>query len=275
MFFMGENDLVPGWIEYNELHQAMLIWEEPMAKKTITVDIAGALEYPFQDQEWLKKLVVAGLLIFISFIPVIPVVLLLGYLGKIIQGIVIDRQKPSLPEWDNLSDYFQSGFRLFGAGIVYMLPAGVLITLGYVGMMIPVFLIELGGMSESEAFWYMIIGYLAGFGLMGIGTLISMITGLILPIAGTHVAVNEDFSAAFRFIQVWEIFKANWSGFLVSFLILIGASMILYYASYFLVITVVLCCLYPFVISGISAYLGFVGAALFGEAYRLGLDRIS
>ena len=121
----------------------------------------------------------------------------------------------------------------------------------------------------------MIVGYLAGFGLMGLGAMISMITGLILPVAGTHVVVKEDFSAAFHFRQVWELFKANWSGFLVSFLILIGASMILYYASYFLVITVVLCCLYPFVISGIAAYLGFVSAALFGEAYRLGLDRIS
>ena len=246
-----------------------------MAKKTMTVDIAGALEYPFQDQEWVKKLAIAGLMIFISFIPVIPVVLLLGYLGEIIRRIVLEGQKPSLPEWDDLNSYFQSGFRLFGVGFVYMLPSVLLMSLGYGGMLIPVFLIELGGMSESEALWFMIVGYLAGFGLMGIGAMISMITGLILPVAGTHVAVKEDFSAAFHLGQIWEIFKANWSGFLVSFLILIGASMILYYASYFLVITVFLCCLYPFVISGIAAYLGFVGAALFGEAYRLVLDRIS
>jgi hypothetical protein len=246
-----------------------------MAKKTMTVDIAGALEYPFQDDEWLKKLAVAGLLIFISFIPVIPVVFLLGYLGEIIRRIVIDQEKPSLPEWDDLSSYFQSGFRLFGTGAIYMLPSVILMTVGYAGMLIPVFLIELGGMSESEAFWFMMFGYLLGFGLMGIGALISMITGLILPVAGTHAAVKEDFSAAFQFRQIWDIFKANWSGFVVSFLILIGASIILYYASYFLIITVVLCCIYPFAVSGIAAYLGFVGAALFGEAYRLGLERLS
>ena len=81
-----------------------------MAKKTMTVDIAGALEYPFQDQEWIKKLAIAGLLVFVSFIPVFPVVFLLGYLGEIIRRIVIDQQKPSLPEWDDLGSYFQSGF---------------------------------------------------------------------------------------------------------------------------------------------------------------------
>jgi hypothetical protein len=246
-----------------------------MAKKNMTVDIAGALEFPFQDPDWLKKLAIAGLLVFISFIPVLPTVILLGYLGEIIRRIVVNKEPASLPEWDDLSTYFQSGFRLFGAGFIYMLPAGILMTIGYVGMMLPVFLMELGGMSESEALWMIMIGYLAGFGLMGIGAIVSMITGLILPVAGTHVAVKEDFSAAFRFNQIWEIFKANWSGFLVSFLILIGASIILYYASYFLVITIVLCCLYPFAISGIAAYLGFVGAALFGESYRLGVDRIS
>jgi hypothetical protein len=156
-----------------------------------------------------------------------------------------------------------------------MIPATLLMVVGYAGMMFPVFLYELGGMGESEAFWLMLIGYLVGFGLMGIGAMVSMVTGLILPVAGTHVAVKEDFSAAFKFNQIWDIFSANWSGFLVSFLILIGASMILYYASYFLVITVFLCCLYPFVLCGIGAYLGYVGAALFGEAYRLGLERLA
>jgi hypothetical protein len=84
-----------------------------------------------------------------------------------------------------------------------------------------------------------------------------------------------DFSAAFNIKYLWKLFKANWSGFLIAFLIIIGGSIILYYGSYFLVLTVILCLLYPFVISAMTAYLGLVGSALFAEAYRRGITNLA
>jgi hypothetical protein len=145
---------------------------------------------------------------------------------------------------------------------------------GYLGMLIPVFLLEFNMLSEFQASMYMIVGYLAGFGLMGVGAMIAMVTGLLLPVAGIHLVVEDDFSAAFKFKQIWGIFKANWSGFLVAFLIIIGASIFLYYGSYFILATVILCCLYPFVLSFMSAYLGVVGVALFGDAYRVSIQNL-
>jgi hypothetical protein len=245
-----------------------------VAKKDLTVDVSKALTYPFDDKDWLMKISIASLLILVSFIPVFPVVLLLGYLAEIIRRIVLEQQSPSLPEWEDLSTYFKSGFRLFTAGAVYLIPATVLIVIGYAGMILPVVLIDSGFLGEGEAVGIMIAGYLVGFGLMGIGAMISMVTGVILPVAGTHVIVQGDFSAAFRFGEIWRIFKSNWAGFLIAFLVLIGGIVVLYYGSYFLVATVILCCLYPFATCFISAYLGFVGAALFGEAYRVGLANL-
>lgn len=245
-----------------------------MAKKPINIDPAQILVFPFQEQAWLKKFLIASLLVFFSFIPVIPIVLLLGYAAEIIRRIAVDHESPSLPEWDDFSAYFNEGFRLFGVGAVYLIPATLMIVIGYVGMFIPVFLVESGVMSESEAFGLMIAGFLAGFGMMGIGTLVSMLTGLILPIAGTHVVVSGDFKSAFKFKELWALFRANWAGFIIVYLILIGAAVILYYGAYFLVATVVLCCLYPFALSFMSAYLLLVGAGFFANAYRIAGENI-
>ncbi len=239
-----------------------------MAKKKITFDPGQILVFPFQDKTWLKKLTILCLLILLSFIPILPWVLLLGYLAEIIRRIIIFQEAPSLPEWDDLSSYFQEGLRLFGVGAIYLLPPTLLIGIGYLGFFTPILLLESGIMTEGQALGLMIAGYLAGFGLMGIGVLLSMATGLILPVAGTHAVVQGDFTAAFRFKEIWALLKSNWNGFLLAYLILIGAAVVLYYGTYFLAATVILCCLYPFALCFMTAYLGLIGAGLFGEAYR-------
>ena len=54
-----------------------------MAKKPLDIDLAQILTFPFQDQVWLKKFLITSLLVLFSFIPVIPLVLLLGYAAEI------------------------------------------------------------------------------------------------------------------------------------------------------------------------------------------------
>ena len=242
-----------------------------MAKEKLTTDISQVLAFPLKDKAWVKKLAIASVLIFISFIPVFPVVLLLGYFAEIIRRIAVDQEPPSLPVWDDLSRFFEDGFRLFSAGALYMIPVTLLMLIGYACMFIPAVIAEIGGMSDKEGIVLMLAGNLVGFGLMGIGTLMSMVTGVILPIAGSHAAVKRDFAAAFKFGEIWNIFKANWSGFLVAFLIIIGGSTVLFYGSYFLVLTVILCCFYPFALSIAAAYLALVGSALIADAYRVGV----
>lgn len=242
-----------------------------MAKENLTTDISQVLTFPFKDEAWVKKIAIASVLIFVSFISVLPVVLLLGYLAEIIRRIAVDQEQLSLPEWDDLNSFFQNGFRLFGAGALYMIPATLLMLIGYACMFIPAFIAEVGGLSTEQGIVLMLAGNLVGFGLMGIGTLMIMVTSVILPVAGSHAAVKRDFAAAFKFGEILNIIKANWSGFLVAFLIIIGGSTVLFYGSYFLVLTVILCCFYPFVLSIMVAYLALVGSVLVADAYRVGV----
>ncbi|NQS92414.1 MAG: DUF4013 domain-containing protein [Chloroflexi bacterium] len=245
-----------------------------MPKRKYTSDPAGILVFPFQDENWLKKTGIAFLLVVLGFIPVIPTVLLLGYMAEIIKRVVVQREEPSLPEWDDFSAYFNAGFRLFGAGAVYLLPSTLLFGVGYLGMLLPVVFMDNVGYMESGGGIFVIAGYLMGLVLMGFAALISIITSMALPVAAVHLAVKEDFKAAFKVKEIWSIARANWKGFLLAYLLLVGASVILYYGTYFLVATVILCCLYPFAFSFIIAYLGLIAAGLYGDAYKTGLENL-
>ena len=240
-----------------------------MAKKTLQIEPFQILTFPFQDEHWIKKIIITSLMFLFSFIPVVPLVLLLGYAGEIIRGVAVDEEPPALPEWDDLGSYFNSGIRLFGVGLIYLIPSVLFFGIGYLAIMAPVFLTDIGIFLDIEGMVIFAVFYLMGFGLMGVGALVSLLTGLILPVAGAHAAVTSDFQAAFKFKEIWALIKANWGGFVVSFLILLGAAVVLYYGAYFLAATIILCCLYPFAVSFMSAYLLLIGAGFFGNAYRI------
>jgi hypothetical protein len=239
-----------------------------MAKKYTPVDASSILAYPFQDPDWIKKLAVACGLLLIWFIPIIPEVLLLGYLAEIMRRIGRDQQAPSLPEWEDLSGFLQEGIKLFGVGLVYCLPSFLLLFIGYAAMLAPAVMAESVAASESQLLFWLFTGDLVGFMLMGTGITLAIVTCLILPIACIHSVVQGSFQAAFNFKEIWSLFKANWGGFLVAYLIMIGAAIVLFYGAYFLVATIILCCLYPFVLCIFTSYLAVLGAGLFGEAYR-------
>lgn len=249
-----------------------------MNKHSKTDEISAILGFPFQDENWVGKLAVATGVVFVGFIPLVGIfstAIFLGYLAEIIRMIVVDGKEPRLPDWKNLSRFFEDGFSLFGVGLVFSLPAFVLLGIGYLSMFAPVFAQGFTGMSESEGIGLILIGYLGGYMLFGLGALYSIAAGVVYPAAACHVVAEGKFSAGFQFKEWWKIFTANWSGFLVSFLILFGGGMVLSYAAYFLVITIILCCLYPVVVGLLGAYLGIVGMALFGKAYRTGIENHS
>ncbi len=245
-----------------------------MEGRVTTDHLKTILSFPFQDERWVSKLLVACLWVFLGFIPVLPYVLLLGY-GALIILKVVEEGEPSLPAWDDLTRIFNHGFRLFGVGFVYSLPFLLLMVLGYGVMILSVLTLESSLISEGASVASILVSYLVGFGLIGLGVLLAFITSVFLPVAGCHAVVERDFGAGFRFKEWWSIFRANWDGFLISFLLLFGGGMVAYYASQFLIFTVVLCCLYPFVMGALSVYFLIVGSALFAQAYRVGREEVA
>ena len=246
-----------------------------MTEKSDRLEIKEFLSFPFRDPQWVQKLLIAGIMLAIWFIPILPALILSGYLAQLMIGIIGDGREPFLPEWKDFNRLFSDGLQVLGVFFVYFLPIALMLLVGYLAFFLPVLATETfhaGGGLEVLA---IISGYLFGFGLMGLGSLLAFGVGLFAPLAVCHVLAEERFGAAFQWGELYRILKANWDGFLVTYLLIIGGSVTAYYGSQFLLLTVVCCCLYPFLWAGIGAYFSVSGSALFAQQYREARDSLS
>lgn len=88
------------------------------------MDIAKAFSFMFEDERWVSKVLIGGLLIFIPFINFA----VLGYTIKVAQNVAQGSQRP-LPEWGEFGGHFMRGLHWVAIAIVYSLPAILLVML--------------------------------------------------------------------------------------------------------------------------------------------------
>lgn len=252
-----------------------------MAQSLSTEQLKDVLTYPFKDPDWKRKLAIAFAIAFFSFvIPLVfPWIFLIGYCGRIQQRIIHQGDEPSLPEWTGWGELFMLGLKRFGAGLVFALPAQLLMISGYVVMIplpvIAAFLEETGQVAPPVLAALAVLGTLAGMAVMAVGGLVGIVLGIVTPAALGHVSARETFSAAFRVREWWSIFRANLAGYLLAFVILLGLGFAAYIVASILYLTIVLCCLTPLVYSAAAVYLSLVSSALFATAYREGVQRLA
>lgn len=250
-----------------------------MTTYTSTQQLQDVIAFPFKDADWFKKLAVGSLLVLANFLlPILPLFLVYGYLMRVMRRIIVEAEQPTLPEWNDWGSLFFDGLRLAGAGLVYSLPALILFFLGYLTAFLPAFLAPwLEGVAESSSAataLLPIVGMMLGFGGMGLGILLGLAVGLIVPAALGHLVAKDRFSAAFEIGDWWPVFRANFTGFLLAFVLLMGLTMIGSFIFQILYFTIILCCLLPLVLSAFSMYLSLIASTLFAGAYYDGLHRL-
>jgi hypothetical protein len=86
------------------------------------------------------------------------------------------------------------------------------------------------------------------------------------------MVAKDSFGAAFQINEWWPIFRANLGGFILSYLIIIGVSMIYTLAVQALYFTFILCCTIPILAGIFGFYLYLISSEIFAQAYRLGLE---
>jgi hypothetical protein len=243
--------------------------------------LEDTLAMPFKDDNGVTKLLIGAALIFASsIIPIVPLLFFLGYLYRIHHRVVTEKNGPVMPEWDDWSRLLTDGLKYLGALLIYMLPVIILMVGGYavmIGSTVGMAIVSESAGSDAEAAiaFLMMLVMLASFALIMVGVLLSVVVGVLSPAGLVHMSVQDDFAAAFRVNEWSKILRANLSGFLLAFLILLGLGIISTMAAQFLYITVILCCLMPFVMSFVSYYLGVVSANLFAEAYLKGQAKLA
>lgn len=167
------------------------------------MDIGKAFGYVFEDENWIVKILIGGLFVFLSPL-LIGIPFLLGYMVETVRNVIGDEPHP-LPEWSDLGDKFVKGLILTAVVILYNLPVILLACLlGIVGLVA-------GGREEPVRTGALCVQCLS--------SLWGLLVAVVFPAAMIRYAESGEFSAAFRFGDIFSLITANIGNYIVAILL--------------------------------------------------------
>lgn len=172
-----------------------------------TVDIQKSFTFPFEDKDWITKL---GLGALISLIPILNFSWT-GYMVEIIRNVCDGAMQP-LPTWDDIGKKFTDGLILFAAGLIYGLPA--LLLLG-----IPTFLMISAGVFSGDRGMQDISQILASvggvlfFAVICVVVVYSLLLSVVYPAILVIFAHEGTFAACFKFGEIMQLINRNSGAF--------------------------------------------------------------
>lgn len=189
------------------------------------MDIGKAIGFVTEDERWVTKIVIGGLVAFLSLIfsfLIIPLFFLFavyGYTVQVTRNVMEGVERP-LPEWENWGKLFMDGLVIFVATVVYTLPVWLLTCCALL------FIVPLGGAEGDMG------DVLAGISVLGI-TVISCLILLfalallvVSPAIVIQYARTDDFGACFRFSEVLGFTRDNIGDILIALLVIWGVSIL-------------------------------------------------
>ena len=255
-----------------------------MATTATLEGVKKAVFFPFRGEKWgLKALIGSALLFACYIIPIVPAIPMFGYFGQIMKRIILLDEDPEMPEWKDWGTLFLDGVKLFGATIIYLLPALILTFGGYILFMVLDFSLAF---SFSQVHSYSSSPFplptlLSGFGMFAgiaiamIGMVLTYVCLIFVPPALGNMIAKGEFGAAFRAREWWPIFKSNLSGYLLAVAIALGLFSLMYLVGILFYASVVLCFLLPFVFGFVIFMAGAINFSLYAVAYRDSLKKLA
>jgi len=158
------------------------------------MDFGKAFSFVFEDEDWVKKIAVGGLL---SLIPVIGIFLVLGW-GVEITKRVINGDTEVLPDWSDFGGYLSRGFMAFVIAFVFLLPVILIQSCSSLP-----YLYEAADETLLTIFTIVTVC----FGCLT--TIYSIGAYLILPAAIARYAATGEVGAAFKLGEVFNMVKNN------------------------------------------------------------------
>ena len=232
------------------------------------------LTFPFKGEGWFGKLAIAtGVMLAGYIIPIVPMIILLGYFYEMVRRVVVEGEDASLPEWDDWGGFLSNGFKWFASTLVITVPFFLVFLLTMGLYFIPVFFIE-SGVSDGFFAGYFAFLFFAQFILMFVSIIFMVFMGVFAPVYMVHMVADGEFKAMFNIKEWWKIFAKGFWEFFISFLLLYGIAMIIGFIYGILIYSVICCCLAPIVICFGSVYILAVYLALVAGAYRDGREKL-
>lgn len=161
------------------------------------MDFGKAFAFQFEDPDWLKKIGIAALLL---FIPLLGVLWVTGWSLEITKR-VIRREPDPLAAWDDFGGLLVRGFQVFIIGFVYALPIILLSTC--ISILFPsVFDPNASNDNVASAIWVVVVC------INCLSLLYGILLAFVIPAALGNFAAKEQFGAAFRFGEVLGLVRA-------------------------------------------------------------------
>jgi hypothetical protein len=175
------------------------------------MDIGKAFTYVFDDENWIKKILIGGI---VTIIPVVNLIAA-GYGLRALRNVARGEEKP-LPEWDDWGGDFVRGLMIAIAGVIYALPV---ILLSGVGAII-------GAISSDQYGNLSGVGATCFFGVQCLSVLWGIAMALWMPAATIQYATTDEFGAFFRFGEIWALISGNLGAYGMAILTMIIASLV-------------------------------------------------
>lgn len=211
------------------------------------MDLGRAFSYVFQDPQWVKKALIALVML---VIPIVGWLILYGYMLRIMRQTALGVDVP-LPEWDDFGGDFVRGFKGYVIQFIWYLPVSILSVC--IQLSFSLLGVAAGSSRETETIWT-ILSLCAGCFVF----LLALVFSLITPIFITRFAVTGRFAAAFALSEIFNEVGQS----LINLLIIFIISIFLLVSTFF---GILLC---GVGILATSLYAAFVQAHLYGQVRR-------
>lgn len=205
------------------------------------MDVGLAFSFPFQDEEWVTKLILAAVIL---LIPVLGIIVVLGWTLAITRNVIKGEAQP-LSGWSDFAGLLTLGFKAFLISLVYALPIIIVsIPFGLITSMLD---------SQTAETWIAVVSIC--FSCFSI--LYGIALAFIYPAVFGELAANDNLGAALNPSRIFALIRKAPNAYVLTFLATIGVG-------FLAGLGVVLC----FVgVLFTSAYAYAVYGHLYGQAY--------
>ncbi|MEN8172688.1 MAG: DUF4013 domain-containing protein [Chloroflexota bacterium] len=170
------------------------------------MDFGKAFSYPFEDQDWPKKVGVAALMV---LIPVIGTLAVAGW-GIAITRRVIRKDPEPLPDWADFGKMLGDGLKVMVVWLFYLLP----VILVQVCIQVAV----LGSMETVNDETLATLLTVVVFCISCLVIIYAMVMAFIIPAALGNMAAKDELKAAFRFGEVFGLVRKEPGAYALVFL---------------------------------------------------------
>jgi hypothetical protein len=178
------------------------------------MDIGLSLSFPFQDEEWVRKIAIGAVIVLVGIITFGIVLLpLMGWGLEVMRRLIRD-QYPVLPEWQDFGQLFVDGLKLFALSFVWALPI-ILVSacLGVLGAF------STSGGGEFGQGAQTAIGSVSAIVSTCIGIPYGLAIGILLPAAMGILADSDDFGRALNPANAFRLVRDNIGNYLIAWFI--------------------------------------------------------